>query len=177
MRSTELHGERRGWNLHLVGRVVCFGRIFLEVWIFRNVWDEFQNSVTNHFTAATAKREDGVTHQEHAGTRLVLVAYFVDPRFLDQFSRNQGAIGLVKCFDVCVLQSHIPVSVPSFSPREHAALESNSSIKNGMRSWQPQVGALLRRGRCLRFYFQATLRHLRQAATLPKCKSGPCDEA
>jgi len=89
MRATQLHGERRGWNLHLAGRVVCLRQIFLEVWIFRNVWDEFQNSVTNHFTAATAKREDGVAHQDHAGTRLVLVAYFVDARLLDQFSRNQ----------------------------------------------------------------------------------------
>jgi hypothetical protein len=83
MRSTELHGERRGWNLHLAGRVVCFRRIFLEVWIFRNVWDAFQNSVTNHFTAAAAKREDGVPHQDHAGARLVLVTYFVDARLLD----------------------------------------------------------------------------------------------
>jgi hypothetical protein len=121
MRSTELHGERRGWNLHLVGRVVCFmgrvvcfWRIFLEVWIFRNVWDEFQNSVTNHFTAAAAKREDGITHQEHAGARLVLVAYFVDPGLLNQFSWSQGAIGLVKCFDVCVLQSHIGACFCSF---------------------------------------------------------------
>ena len=136
MRSTELHGERRGWNLHLVGRVVCIGRIFLEVWIFRNVWDELQNFVTNHFAAATAKREDGVPHQDHAGARLVLVAYFVNPRLLDQFSGSQGAIGLVKYFDVCILQSHIwcLFLFLSFSLRERAALESNSSIENGMRS-------------------------------------------
>src|ERR1700732_5525567 len=104
MRSTELHGERRGWNLHLVGRVVYFRRIFLEVWIFRNVWNQFQNFVADQFTAATAKRENGVAHQDHAGARLVLMVYFVDPRLLNQLSRSLSEISFVKYFDVCILQ-------------------------------------------------------------------------
>lgn len=128
MRSTELHGERRSWNHHLVGRVVCFRRIFLEVRIFRNVGNEFQNFVADHVSAAAAKREDGVPHQKHAGTRLVLMAYLVDPRSLDEFSRSQSAIALVICFDVGVLQFHIVllVSVPSFPPKR-AAPGSNSA--------------------------------------------------
>jgi hypothetical protein len=107
MRSTELHGERRSWNHHLVRWVVRSRRIFLEVWIFRNVRDRFQDFVTDHFTAATAKGKDGVAHQDHAGTWLVLMAYLVNPRLLDQFSRSQRAIALIKCFDVGVLQFHI----------------------------------------------------------------------
>ena len=128
MRSTELHGERRSWNHHLVRWVVRFGRIFLKVWIFRNVGNQFQNFVTDHFSAAAAKREDGVAHQEHAGARLILVAYFVNSRLLDEFSRSQSAIVLIKCFDVGVLQFHIVllVSVPSFPPKR-AALGSNSA--------------------------------------------------
>lgn len=106
MRSTELHGERRGWNLHLVGRVVYFWWIFLEVRIFRNVRDQFQNLVTHKISAAAAIREDGVLHQDHAGARLVLMAYFIDPRLLDQLSRSQSAIALIICCEVRVLQFH-----------------------------------------------------------------------
>ena len=114
MRSTELHGERRGWNLHLVDRVVRFRRIFLEVWIFRNVRDQFQNFVTHHFSAAAAKRKNGVAHQDHAGARLVLMADFVDPRLLDQLSRSQRAIGLVKGFDVVSFSAMIVLFLCSF---------------------------------------------------------------
>lgn len=128
MRSTELHGERRSLNRHLMRWVVRIGRIFLEVWIFRNVGNQLQNFVTDHFSAAAAKRKDGVAHQKHAGARLVLMAYLVDPRSLDEFSRSQSAIALVICFDVGVLQFHIVllVSVPSFPPKR-AALGSNSA--------------------------------------------------
>lgn len=106
MLSTELHGERRCLNLHLVGRVVRFRRIFLEVWIFRNVWHKFQNLVAHRFAAPAAIRKDGVAHQDHAGARLVPMAYFVDPRLINQLSRNQCAIGLVVYCDVSVLQFH-----------------------------------------------------------------------
>jgi len=106
MRSTELHGERRGLNLHLVGRVVHFGWNFLEVWIFRNVRDQLQNFVAHHFSAAPAKRENGVPHQDHAGARLVLVADFVNSGVLDQLSRSQRAIALIEYFNVGVIQFH-----------------------------------------------------------------------
>ncbi len=160
MRSTELHGERRGWNLHLVGRVVCIGRIFLEVWIFRNVWNELQNFVTNHFAAATAKREDGVPHQDHAGARLVLVAYFVNPRLLDQFSGSQGAIGLVKYFDVCILQSHIWClflsfpSAPGSAPRSRATRPSKMGCVQG----SYKLVRYCSEDAVCDFYFQATPR-------------------
>jgi hypothetical protein len=129
MRSTELHGERRGLNLHLEAWVVRFRRFFLKVWILRNVRDQFQNFVTDHFSAAAAKREDGVAHQDHAGARLVLMAYLVDPRLLDKFSGNQRAIALIECFNICVLQFHSGACFCSFLPSalERAALGSNSA--------------------------------------------------
>lgn len=129
MRSTELHGERRGWNLHLVGRVVRSTWIFLEVWIFRDVWDQFQNFVTDHVSAAPAIREDSIPHQDHAGARLVLMAYLIDSRLLDQFSRSQRAIALIKYFDVGVLQFHrLFLFLPS-APTKPARAGSNSSIR------------------------------------------------
>jgi len=138
MRSTELHGERRSWNHHLVRWVVRSGRIFLEVWILRNVRDGFQNSVTDHFTAAAAKGKDGVAHQDHAGAWLVLMAYFVNSRLLDQLSRSQRAIALIKCFDVGVLQFHIVVCFlfPFLeAPEKHdTRAGATQPIKNGMRS-------------------------------------------
>jgi hypothetical protein len=129
MRSTELHGERRGWNPHLVGRVVRLGRIFLEVWIFRNVGNEFQNFVSHQFSAAPAKRENGVPDQDHAGARLVLMADFVNSGVLDQFSRSERAIALIKCFDVGVLQFHSGASFlfPSLLPGSTPPLGSNSA--------------------------------------------------
>ena len=107
MRSTELHGERRSWNHHLVRRVVRFRRNFLEVWIFRDVWDDFQDLVTHSLAAAPAVRKNGVAHQDHAGTWLVLMAYFVYSGLLNQLSRSQSAIALIIGFDVGVLQFHI----------------------------------------------------------------------
>src|SRR5258708_38828224 len=112
MRSTELHGERRSWNHHLVRWVVRSGRIFLEVWIFRNVRDRFQNFVTDHFTAAAAKGKDGVAHQDHAGTWLVLMAYFVDTRLFHQLSGSQKAIGLVKGSTVSQFHASLVVILP-----------------------------------------------------------------
>ena len=127
MRSTELHGERRGWNLHFVRRVVRFRLIFLEVWIFRNMRDQFQNFVAHHFSAATAKRKNGVAHQDHAGARLVLMAYLVNTRLLDQLSRSQRAIALIKSFNVGIVQFHDGfILCPSFRP-EGAAHGSNSA--------------------------------------------------
>lgn len=133
MRSTELHGERRGWNLHLVARVVRSGCIFLKVWIFRNVWDQFQNFVTDHFSAAAAIGKDGVAHQDHTGARLILMAYLVDPRLLDQISRSERAIALIIRFDVGVLQFHSVALFlfPSFSPGS-ALLPGNYSAN---RKW------------------------------------------
>ena len=128
MRSTELHGERRGWNPHLVGRVVRFGGLFPEVWVLGNVRGQFENFVTDHFSAAAAKREDGVSHQDHAGARLVLMAYLVDPRLLDKFSRSQRAIALIECFNICVLQFHSGACFCSFfPPRRAGALRSYSA--------------------------------------------------
>lgn len=111
MRSTELHGERRGWNLHLVGRVVRFAWFFLKVRIFRNVRHGFQNFIAHHVSATAAKWKDGVAHQDDAGARLILMTYLVNPRLLDQVSRNQRAIALIVYFNSClsvrVLQFHI----------------------------------------------------------------------
>jgi|SRR5579864_167159 len=132
MRSTELHGERRSWNHHLVRWVVRSGEIFLEVWIFRNVWDQLQDFVTDHFSTAAAKREDGVAHQKHAGARLILVAYLVNSRLLDEFSRSQSAIALIKCFDVGVLQFHSVAFFCSFLPsKARRAWEQLSQSKMG----------------------------------------------
>src|SRR5579859_6077373 len=132
MRSTELHGERRSWNHHLVRRVVRSGRIFLKVWIFRNVGNEFQNFVTDHFSAAAAKRKDGVAHQEHARARLILMTYFVNTRLLDEFSRSQSAIALIKCLDVGVLQFHSVACFCSFLPsKARRAREQLSQSKMG----------------------------------------------
>ena len=147
MRSTELHGERRGWNLHLVGRVVRFRRIFLEVWIFRNVGNEFQNSVADHFSAAPAKRENGVAHQDHAGARLVVMAYLINPRLLDQLSGSQRAIALIKCFNVGVIQFHDGFFFPCPSFRPEGALARNGSNSANQKwdafrvatSWSVQV--------------------------------------
>ena len=127
MRSTELHGERRGLNLHLEAWVVRFRRFFLEVWILRNVRDQFQNFVAHHFSAAAAKRENGVAHQDHAGARLVLMAYLVNPRLLDQLSGSQRAIALIKSFNVSLVQFHDAFFLcPSF-PRGAMAHGSNSA--------------------------------------------------
>jgi len=128
MRSTELHGERRGWNLHIIGRVVRFRRNFLEVWIFRNVRDQFQNFVADHFSAAAAKRKNGVAHQDHAGARLVLMAYLVNSRLLNQLSGSQRAIALIKSFNVGVVQFHdVFFLCPSFPPIGALAHGSNSA--------------------------------------------------
>lgn len=158
MRSTELHGERRSWNHHLVRWVVRFRRIFLEVWIFRNVWDEFQNFVTDHFTAAPAKREDSVPHQKHAGARLILMAYLVNPRLLDQLSRSQRAIALVKCFDLGVLQFHSCACIcflPSSSEARRAR-EQLSQSKMGCVQGRRKLVLLVMREKVLLFSFQAT---------------------
>lgn len=135
MRSTELHGERRSWNLHLVGRVVRSRRIFLEVWIFRNVGNEFQNSVADHFSATPAKRKDRVAHQDHAGAWLVVMAYLVNPRLLDQLSRSQRAITLIICFYLSVIQFHDDFFFlcPSFRPKGAITMGATRPIKNGMR--------------------------------------------
>jgi hypothetical protein len=132
MRSTELQGERRSWNHHLVRRVVRFRRIFLEVWIFRNVRDQFQNFVTHHVSTAAAKRKNGVAHQDHAGARLILMADFVDTRLLDQLSRNQRAIGLVKGCSVSWYHASLVVFLPG--QQQRAMLESNSAPADVMRS-------------------------------------------
>jgi hypothetical protein len=130
MRSTELHGERRGLNLHLVGRVVRFRRIFLEVWIFRNVGNEFQNFVADHFSATAAKGEDGVPHQDHTGAGLVVMAYLVNSRLLDQLSGNQRAITLIKCFNVGVIQFHDGSFSVSFLPPQKARSRMGSNSAN-----------------------------------------------
>jgi hypothetical protein len=157
MRSTELHWERRSWNHHLVRRVVHLRRIFLEVWIFRNVGNEFQNSVTDHFSAAAAKREDGVAHQDHAGARLVLVAYLIDTRLLDQLTGSQRAITLVKCFNVGVIQFHDGFFFVSFLPPRKARWRTGATRPiSGMRSMHVQVGALRFRQKVLGFIFKAT---------------------
>jgi len=115
MRSTELHGERRGWNLHFKRRVVRCGLIFLKVRIFRNVRNQFQNFVADHFSAAAAKRKNGVAHQDYAGARLVMMAYLVDSRLLDQLSGSQRAIALIKSFKFGVVQFHDGIFLcPSF---------------------------------------------------------------
>jgi hypothetical protein len=75
--------------------VVRTGHVFLEVWIFRDVWDGFQNFVAHHLAASTAIRKNGISHQDHAGARLVLMANLIDARLLDELSRSQSAIGLV----------------------------------------------------------------------------------
>lgn len=170
MRSTELHGERRGLNLHLVGRVVRFRRIFLEVWIFRNVGNEFQNFVADHFSAAAAKREYVVPHQDHAGTRLVLMAYFIDPRMLNEFSRSQRAIALIKCFDVGVLQFHkwCLYLFLSFSPRERAAREQLAHSEMGCIQGRGKLVLRVMREEVLLFSFQATRAEDRQGKSLIK---------
>ena len=139
MRSTELHGERRGWNLHLVDGVVRFRRIFLEVWIFRNMRDQFQNFVTHHVSATAAKGKNAVAHQNHAGARLILMADFVDTRLLNQLSRSQRAIGLVKGCSVSWYHASLVVFLPG--QQQRAMLESNSAPADVMRSEYPQVGA------------------------------------
>jgi hypothetical protein len=75
--------------------VVRAGHVFLEVWIFRNVWDGFQNFVTHHLAASTAIRKNSISHQDHAGAWFILMANLIDARLLDEFSRGQRAIGLV----------------------------------------------------------------------------------
>lgn len=167
MRSTELHGERRSLNLHLVGRVVRFGRIFLEVWIFRNMRDEFQNFVTDHFTAATAIRENGIAHQKHAGARLILMAYLIDARLLDQLSRSQRAIALIICFDVGVLQFHNGACFlfPSFLPEKRAAArEQLRQSKMGCVQGRGKLEHSGLREEVLLFSLQATRRGTSAAA-------------
>ena len=133
MRSTELHGERRGWNLHLVRRVVRFRRIFLEVWILRDMRDEFQDLVAHFLAAAAAIRENAMTHQDHAGARLVLVADFVYPGLFYQLSWSQQAVGLVK--GCSVSRFHASLLLCSFLCRRgRAMLESNSAPADVMRS-------------------------------------------
>ncbi|HLK52707.1 MAG TPA: hypothetical protein VKU42_04580 [Candidatus Angelobacter sp.] len=109
MRSIELHGERRSWNPHLVGRVVRLFYVFyvfLEVWIFRDVRHQFQNFVAHLLTASAAIRKDSVAGEEHGGARLIVMADFVYPGVLDQLSWNQQAICLVKNCIVNILQFH-----------------------------------------------------------------------
>ena len=112
MRSTELHGERRSWNHHLVRRVVRSRQIFLEVWIFRDMRDEFQDLVTHSLAAAAAIRKNGVAHQDHVGARLVLVADFIYPGLLHQLSRSQKAVGLVKGCSVSRFHASLVVFLP-----------------------------------------------------------------
>ena len=148
MRSTELHGERRGWNLHFKRRVVRCGLIFLEVWIFRNVRNKFQDFIAHHVSATPAKREDGIPHQDHAGARFILMAYLVNPGLLDQLSRSQRAIALIigfkSCFGLSVLQFHSGVvSVPSIQPPRARRAGSNSAIRKwdafrAAESWSAQ---------------------------------------
>src|ERR1051325_2836486 len=133
MLSTELHGERRGWNLHLEGRVVRFGGFFLKVRIFRNVPDRFQNFIAHHVSTAAAKRKDGVAHQDHAGAWLILMAHLVDSRLLDQLSWLQRAIALIvyfnSCFGLGILQFHI-VALFVFLPQSPArAARSNLALR------------------------------------------------
>jgi hypothetical protein len=139
MRSTELHGERRGWNLHFKGRVVRLGLIFLEVWIFRNVRNRFQNFIAHHVTAAAAKREDGVAHKDNAGPRLVLMAYLVNSGLLDQLSWSQRAIALIKSFNVGVIQFHDglfcvlpPPAWEQLSPSMGCTQASNKLERSGL---------------------------------------------
>jgi hypothetical protein len=167
MRSTELHGERRGWNLHFKRRVVRCGVIFLEVWIFRDVRDQFQNFVAHHFSAAAAKRENGVAHQDHAGARLVLMAYLVDPRLLDQLSGSQRAIALIKSFNVSLVQFHDAFSCVLLSPEARWLMGATRPI-HGMHSGQQQVGAFWFRKKVLPILFQAT-----QAAGCTAALQGP----
>ena len=137
MRSTELHGERRSWNHHLVRWVVCSRRMFLEVRIFRDVRHKFQKSIAHHFTAAPAVGKNCVAHQKHVGARLIMMANLVDPRLTDQLSGSQGAIALLVCFDVCfdvgVLQFHIVALYlfPSFRPEARRSREQLGQSKMG----------------------------------------------
>ena len=118
MRPVELHGERRSRNPHLVRWVVRFLNLFLEVWIFRDMRHQFQNFVAYLLTASAAVRKDSVTGEEHGGTRFVVMAYLINPRVLDQFTRRQQAVRLVKYCDVCFLKSHATLFVfPSRTPR------------------------------------------------------------
>jgi len=177
MRSTELHGERRGWNLNLEGRVVRFGWIFLEVWIFRNVRDEFQNFVTDHFSAAPAKREDGIPHQKHAGARFVLMAYLINSRVLNQLSRNQRAIALIICCDVGVLQFHKCACICSFrsAPQARRAAATRPSEMGCVQGSHKLVLRVMRE-EVLLFSFQATLRRISVAGKCDKGFHRPRDE-
>ena len=157
MRSTELHGERRSRNHLLVQRVVRFRRIFLEVWIFRDMRDNFQDLVTHSLATAAAIRKDGVAHQDHAGARLVLVADFVYPGLLHQLSRSQYAVGLVKDCSVSWCHASLVMFLPG--PRQvRAMLESNSAPADEMRSEQPQVGGLTRSAAAIAFLFSGNPR-------------------
>src|SRR6476646_10401497 len=133
MRSTELHGERRSWNHHLVRRVVRFRRIFLEVWIFRDVRDEFQDFVTHILPTAAAIRKNGVAHQDHAGARLVLVADFIYPGLLHQLSRSQYAVGLVKDRSISWCHASLVVFLPGLR-RRAPCLRATQLPANVMRS-------------------------------------------
>jgi len=163
MRSTELHGERRGWNLHFERRVVRCGLIFLKVRIFRNVRDQFQNFVADHFSAAAAKRKDGVAHQDHAGPRLVVMADFVNSRLLDQLSGSQRAIALIvrfnSCFSVRILQFHI-VALFIFLPQspERTAPQQVGLPQMGCIQGSHKLVLLPMGEKVLLFSFQATPR-------------------
>src|ERR1051326_13775 len=133
MRSTELHGERRSWNHHLVRRVVRSRQIFLEVWILRDVGDDFQDFVTHSLAASAAIRKNAVTHQDHAGARLVLVADFIYPGLLHQLSRSQYTVGLVKSCSVSWCHASL-CWVPSWAAAARAMLESKSALADVMHS-------------------------------------------
>src|SRR5215467_8685030 len=137
MRSTKLHGERKSWNHHLVRWVVRFRWIFLEVWIFRDVGDEFQDFVTHSLAAAAAIRKNGVTHQDHGGARLVLVADFVYPGMLHQLSRSQYAVGLVKLCSVSRI--HLLLLCSFLDLGRRGCLRGSRPFRSGMRSEWAQV--------------------------------------
>ena len=103
MRSSELHGERRGWNPHLVTRVVRNGQVFLEVWIFRDVRHKLLNFITHALSTLPAKGEDGVARKNHCSARLVMVANLIDARVFHQFSRSERAVTLVEDCVACLL--------------------------------------------------------------------------
>src|SRR5215831_3602891 len=132
MRSTKLHGERKSWNHHLVRWVVRFRWIFLEVWIFRDVGDEFQDFVTHSLAAAAAIRENGVAHQDHGGARLILVADFVYPGLLHQLSRSQCAVGLVKSCSASRIHLLLLCSFLGLGPAR--VQERSRLFRSGMRS-------------------------------------------
>jgi hypothetical protein len=171
MRSTELHGERRSWNHHLVRWVVRFRRIFLEVRVFRDVRDEFHDLVAHHLATAAAVRENGITHQDHAGAWLVLVANLVDSRMLHQLSRSQKTIGLVKGCSVSRFHASL-CCVPSWGLGRRAGLRASRPSQMGCVLSRPKLVRSRHRARRLLFYFQATRIELRAQAFLVQPQIG-----